>query len=612
MTPVKMRLSRRVRVLAGTIALTFALVPGAGRAADSPSGFAAPSSEPVIETFDGGLSAADAALYRRIFTLQHDGHWRDADALIERLSDDVLLGTVLAQRYLHPTRYTSSGAELRQWLESYADHPDAAAIHRLAKARSSRSTPVPAAEDAQSLRGRGGIDGGELWLRGLSLSRLSRHDANTANALARKFRRALRAGATLTAKRILTDTPLPRLLTHTDYDRLRGALGFSYFLDGRDDLARAWAEPAAARAAARAPQAAGAAGLANWRQKRFAAAEGFFGIVAESASADPWMQAAGGVWAARAALHARRPQAVNAWLSLAADHGRTFYGLIARRSLGLPIGFGWDAETISRADRDTVAQYDGGRRALALMQVGEDGYAEAELRRLFPAVDPPTQQAIVAVAGAGGLAGLSIRLSAEMQRREGVIYDNARYPVPNWTPDGGWTIDRAVVYAFARQESGFDPNAKSRVGARGLMQLMPATARFISREARNREILFNPGFNLALGQRYLNHLLAEPYIGGNLFFLAVAYNGGPGNLAAWSRKAKAGDDPLLFIESLASRETRRFIERIMANLWIYRMRLNQETPSLDAVASGRWPVYTSLDGLEARLAARPDGPFLNR
>jgi len=603
----------RLCLLAGTIACVCALLPSAGRASDSPPGTVpTPTKALSSAAVDGGLSATDAALYRRIFALQRDGRWREADALISRLEDDVLLGTVLAQRYLHPTRYVSSGEELRRWLDSYADLPDAAVIHQLAQARSPRSVAVPPAEDARSLRGRGGIDGSALWLRGLSLSRLGHNDARTAKTLTRKFRRALRAGATLSAKRILTDTALPRLLTHTDYDRLRGALAFSYVLDGRDDLARAWAEPAAARSAPRAPQAAWAAGLANWRLKRFAAAESFFGKVATAPAADPWIQAAGGVWAARAALHARHPQAVNAWLSLAADHGRTFYGLIARRSLGLPIGFGWDAETLSRADRDTVAQYAGGRRALALMQVGEEDYAEAELRRLFPAVDPPSQQAIVAIAEAGGLAGLSIRLSAEMQRREGVIYDNARYPVPSWTPDGGWTLDRALVYAFARQESGFDPNAKSRVGARGLMQLMPATARFISRAARDRDILFDPAVNLALGQRYLNHLLAEPGIGDNLFFLAVAYNGGPGNLAAWSRKARAGNDPLLFIESLASRETRRFIERIMANLWIYRLRLNQDTPSLDAVASGHWPAYTALDRLEARLAARPTGSFLKR
>ena len=605
-----MRPRRRARSLAVTLALAcaVALPLGTARAADSPSGFGTAGRAGAIARgdFDGGLSAADAALYRRIFMLQREGAWSAADHLLNRVSDDLLRGTLLAQRCLAPGR-VCSGDEARQWLADYADLPDANRIHDLAKARSGH-IPVPSPDDLDVLRGRGGIDGGELWLRGLSVGHLSRHKAHTANALAAKFRRALSHGSTLTAKRVLSETELPKLLTHTDFDRLRGALGFSYFLDGRDDFALEWAAPAAARSGARAPQAAWTAGLANWRSHHFARAEQDFGIVAEATTADPWTQAAGAYWAARAALHARRPQAVNGWLAMAADHSRTFYGLVARRALGLPIGFGWDAETVSRDDRETLAQYPGGRRAMALIQIGEDDAAEAELRQLFPNVDPTTQQAIVAVADAGGVAGLSIRLSSEMQRREGVIYDNARYPVPAWKPADGWKIDRAVVYAFTRQESGFDARATSSRGARGLMQLMPATARFIasSDEVPDSNALLDPGLNLSLGQRYLNRLLADPGVGGNLFYLAVAYNGGPGNLAVWREKAKAHNDPLLFIEALPSRETRRFIERIMANLWIYRLRLNQDTPSLDAVAGGQWPVYTSLDSASPRLALRPD------
>ncbi len=591
-------------LLAGMIGIACVL-PGTAGASDSPSGFDTPLAD-ARAAFDDVLSGADADLYRRIFALQKRGDFAAADVLIDRLEDDLLVGTALAQRHLRPENRTPDRADILQWLEDYADHPDAAAIHQLAKTRLKVTVPSP--EAAEPLRGAGGIDGGELWLRGLSLSHLRHADADTANALTRKFRRALRHGSTLIAKRLLTDTPLSRLLTATDTDRLRGALAFSYVLDRDDNLALAWAAPAVRRSGARAPQAAWAAGLASWRLKRFDDAETYFGIVARSHRADPWTQAAGGFWAARAALQARHPQTVTQWLSLSADHSRTFYGLISRRALGLPLGFGWDTETISADDRDTLSQLAGGRRAMALIQVGEPERAEAELRLLFPAVDPPTQQAIVAVADAGGLASLSIRLSSEMQRREGVIYDNARYPVPGWTPSDGWKVDRALVYAFARQESGFDPNAKSRAGARGLMQLMPATARFISAgRVRDKDALFDPEVNLSLGQRYLDHLLDEPAVGGNLFFLAVAYNGGPGNLATWSRKAKAGDDPLLFIESLACRESRRFIERIMANLWIYRLRLDQNAPSLDAVVSGDWPVYAPQDRPEARLALRPRG-----
>lgn len=597
-----LRLWRIARICAVAAALAPLAAPVA--AAESAAPAAAPARAEAA--FDGNLAPEDAALYRRIFALSRDRAWGAAEALLERVSDDLLQGTLLAARCLSSAR-ACDGEEARQWLADYPDHPQAEAIHKLAKARSGRGVTVPPPEDLRALVGRGGVDGGELWLRGLSTSHLSPAEGGRANALAARFRAALSQGATLTAKRLLTEGDLPRLLAPVDHDRFKGALAFSYFLDGRDDMAREWAEPAALRSGGRAPQAAWTAGLANWRQRRFAEAEGFFGIVAQAHGADPWVQAGGAYWAARAALQARRPHKVNGWLAEAAEHPRTFYGLVARRALGLPIGFGWEGDSLSRDDRETLGQYAGGRRAMALLQIGEADAAEAELRLLFPNVDPTTQQAIVAVADAGGLAGLSIRLSAEMQRREGVIYDNARYPVPAWTPNDGWKIDRALVYAFTRQESGFDARATSRRGARGLMQLMPATARFIGGDGLDLAELLDPGVNLALGQRYLNRLLVDPSVRGNLFYLAAAYNAGPGNLAAWRDKANAGDDPLLFIEALPARETRRFIERIMANLWIYRLRLDQPTPSLDAVANGHWPQYAPIERPEARLATNMAG-----
>ena len=76
---------------------------------------------------------------------------------------------------------------------------------------------------------------------------------------------------------------------------------------------------------------------------------------------------------------------------------------------------------------------------------------------------------------------------------------------------------------------------------------------------------------------------------------ATAYNGGPGNLGRWENRIDYNDDPLLFIETIPYRETRNFIEKVIANMWIYRMRFGQPTPSLDAAAAGAWPVYEALD-----------------
>ncbi len=180
------------------------------------------------------------------------------------------------------------------------------------------------------------------------------------------------------------------------------------------------------------------------------------------------------------------------------------------------------------------------------------------------------------------------------------------YPLPHWQPESGFQVDRALIYAFVRQESRFDPNARSRSGARGLMQLLPSTASYVAGDPRYRRgrlrFLYFPEINLDLGQRYLLYLMGQDAVENDLFRLATAYNGGPGNLAKWQAAMDHRDDPLLFIESLPSRETRFFAERILANLWIYRARLGQPAPSLEALASGQSPTYLSLDSIsqEAR------------
>ena len=93
----------------------------------------------------------------------------------------------------------------------------------------------------------------------------------------------------------------------------------------------------------------------------------------------------------------------------------------------------------------------------------------------------------------------------------------------------------------------------------------------------------------------MRHLLKHERVDGNLFYLLCAYNAGPGNLKKWKQKANFAGDPLLFIESIRSRETRNFMERVATNYWIYRMRLGQATPSLDATASGLWPNYAAQE-----------------
>jgi soluble lytic murein transglycosylase-like protein len=140
------------------------------------------------------------------------------------------------------------------------------------------------------------------------------------------------------------------------------------------------------------------------------------------------------------------------------------------------------------------------------------------------------------------------------------------------------------------------------------MQIMPRTASHVARDRSlahsNRSKLNDPGFNIALGQKYLLELMNSSRQKSNLFMVAAAYNGGPGNLNRWRRKARYNGDPLLFIESIPSRETRNYIEHVLTNLWIYRERFKQATPSLDAAAANEWPQYVGIDRGDASVALK--------
>jgi soluble lytic murein transglycosylase-like protein len=130
------------------------------------------------------------------------------------------------------------------------------------------------------------------------------------------------------------------------------------------------------------------------------------------------------------------------------------------------------------------------------------------------------------------------------------------------------------------------------------MQVMPATAQFIAAssdvELTHGNALFEPETSILLGQAYLEHLLQRPAIGDNLIHLALAYNAGPGRVSRW-HETLDGADPLLFLESIPMREPRVYVKKVLTNFWIYRARLGQPEPSLEALARGRWPTYRALD-----------------
>ncbi|MCB1556241.1 MAG: lytic transglycosylase domain-containing protein [Alphaproteobacteria bacterium] len=567
------------------------------------------------------LSADNALLYRKIFAFQAVGNWKDADALFPLLTDMRLRGHMLFQRYMHPTGYQASFEELAGWLDLYADHPGADRVYKLALARMPADFYGTLAKPRQG----SGVSGylGVIHDRERAY-RSSRTRTRTQNdaveALAAAIRADLSRGAPTRAYGRLQDDDRAALLDDVEYDRLQAQIAGSYMLTGYPDKALLLAMKSADRAGEKAPDAGWFGGLSAWRLGDYKTAARLFEQTAESDYVSSWTAAAGAYWAARAHMRAGDVRESSRCLQKAATNPRTFYGLIATRALGWDFDFNWTLPATDSGSDKGEKMLPGIARAMALVAAGQYHWAEDELRNLDYGRDGALHPFLLAYTQKVGLPAFSMRLGEAVSPPEGGLYDAALYPVAPWEPLGGYTVDRALIYALIRQESRFDPEAENKnSGATGLMQLMPQTAGYVAgdrdfRSKTGRYALKDPQTNLAIGQRYVADLLGQDAIGGDLFSLLIAYNAGPGNLRKWKRTlADIQDDPLLFIETVPMAETRAFVERVMANAWIYRLRLGQDTPSLDTVAEGGWARYVALDGRRfAESTEKPSRPRRTR
>lgn len=334
------------------------------------------------------------------------------------------------------------------------------------------------------------------------------------------------------------------------------------------------------------------AGLEAWRQGSFAKAAAAFAKDAEDAENNRWDQSKSAFWAARAYLRAKQPDKVSAWLRKAAKDPLTFYGQLASRALGIDPGIDWTAPAFGKAHGQLLLKTRSGKRALALLQVGQLAAAEKELLLLEAKAKDNVDEALIAISQVAKMPSLALKMGATQRLYGDAVIPAALFPIPRWEPQGGFTVDRALIYAIMRQESGFNAGATSGDGALGLMQIMPDTGRKLGYDPAQ---LKDPRVSMAAGQKYLGKLLAHRMVDEDIILMAVAYNAGPGNLQKWKKATGAKDDPLLFLETMPSKETRQFVKRILTAYWIYQERLEQDTPTLRALATGGWPRYERQD-----------------
>ena len=541
------------------------------------------------------LSVSDATLYKQIFELQEKENWKDADKKIAKLKDKSLMGHVLSDRYFSKTWWTTP-KEIESWFKKYADHPQALQMYRLGERKKAR---LPQKEPTPIYGGKAGTCSTIYRMEpinsieNLSFSYLSGSDQKKAAKTMDKIIQYIKDGKTLSAKQMINSVDAKKLFSTKDHDAARIALAFSYFLDGMDDKVFDTAETAVKRSGDELPLGHWTLGLSAWRQNKIKLALEHFEKIVDNKNASSFLHSAAAYWASRANLKLGRFSKVNPLLEKAAENSRTFYGILATRALGRDLNHTW-AQPVAPDDEVTESfSHPALERALALKQIGQEKKADAELAVLFSKADQQTRSLLMAVAQKNGIATNLAAIAGNLDSD-----DKARYPAPDWTPENGWTVDKALVFSFVKQESCFNTEAQSAVGAQGLMQLMPDSARQIAEKLKmdwDKKKLNKPEYNLALGQYYLLWLMNDKQIQNNLIFTAVAYNSGPGNLYKLKSRMKYNEDPLLFIESIPFKETRGFVERIMSNYWIYQTLMNQDVPSLDNLIEGYWPLYVTQD-----------------
>lgn len=569
------------------------------------------------------LTAADIALYKKIFAANATEDWATVDREITKLRDRRLVGHVLAYRYLYGNSHKSTHAELAAWLKDYADHPDAPSIYAMALKRAPKKGATPLRRPTGENLKAGWFDDDEQPPEQPDEAtdvadapsppgpKLIGEALGKASGIKGQISQRLRAGDLAGAEALLRTRDTTRLLSDGEYDYWKARIAAGWFAQGQDAKALELAREAASRSGPVVPRANWIAGLSLYKQDRFLEAARYFEALARTPNATPWDLAAGAFWTGRSYLQARRPDLVNYWTQQAAEYPQTFYGLLAARTLSVAPNLTWDPPSLSGNDIDSILRTASGGRAFALLQVGEQQRAEREFARLRPTGGVPFLRALLGVAMRAGMPSLSMRLGRELAELDGRRYDGALYPIPPYKPANGFEIDPALVYAVMRQESAFNAKALSPAGARGLMQLMPGTAQLMdnNKSFRGRfNELYEPSLNIALGQKYLKHLLDNADVGGDLIRLAAAYNGGPGNLAKWKRKQDmrgddAAEDALLFIETVPAPETRHYITRVLYNYWMYSQRLGHPTPSLDLIAAGTWPTYGPADTAPTTMIA---------
>lgn len=281
-------------------------------------------------------------------------------------------------------------------------------------------------------------------------------------------------------------------------------------------------------------------------------------------------------WEGRAAEARHDRKTADSFYEAAAVHKTAFYGQLAAEKLGQRLVLTGDP-MITPADR---ARFEGRGAVQATRLLYDLGYRDLYRSFVLNLDDilPSSQEEALLVDLARGYGDQELSMKAARgAAQRGFILPQRAYPYLT-PPEAPGAAEPAFVLAITRQESDFDPRTRSGAGARGMMQLMPATAQIVARKigvSYSSSLLDDPDYNMRLGSSFLGQLVDR--FSGSYVMAAAGYNAGPGRPAqwvSWCGDPRGAADPVDFIECIPFAETRNYVMRVMENTQIYRAKMN--------------------------------------
>lgn len=291
-------------------------------------------------------------------------------------------------------------------------------------------------------------------------------------------------------------------------------------------------------------------------------------------------------WQGRAAEAMKDEAAAQAFYEKAASHSGFFYGQLARAKLPAGVDINLTTGSVDAGDRKTL-ENDRALRAIdLLLTLNERDIAITIVHDLAVRSGTPTQIDALGDMLASRRDARAALMMGKLAMQRGVAFDRHAFPTFGIPSYQSLTeiVETPIVHAIARQESAFDPKAVSHAGARGLMQLMPATARVTAQRFKAPfdvgRLTSDASYNAQIGSAHLGDLLNEWR--GSYILVFAAYNAGSHNVKKWidayGDPRNPDIDPIDWIERIPFTETRNYVQRVMENLQMYRARLTPNAP----------------------------------